>query len=486
MKNLIKNSLHSVKEQFGTRSTRVGSYSFFLTVLVLAILVAVNVALSFLPDRYVQKDLTANQLYSLSSQSKVLLGTVEDEITIYWVVASGNEDEYVEKLLHNYEDYCDRITVVKKDPDLNPDFTNAYTDETIYNNSIIVECGDKYRYISYEDIYETSGYSYYSSYTSSSKFAGESLITSAISYCITEELPVIHVLEGHGETAFSDSFTSALERDNLSTETLSLLEYEEVPEEVQCILIYAPSTDLSETERDMLISYLDNGGRLLILSGTAQEDELSNLNAVAEHYGITVQEGVAVEQSSEHYVFGSPVLLMPEMNSSEITDPLISDKYNVILPVAKALDVSDASDDVTVTSLLESSEEAILKTAGYGITTYEKEDGDLDGPLTLAALVTKDLEEEKQMQLVWIASSEMLAEEYNSLSSDANEDFVLNALEMMSEKDDGISVRSKSLSYEYLTVSTSAASYIKLLTIGVIPAVYLITGIIVAVRRKRR
>ncbi len=78
MKNLIKNSLHSVKEQFGTRSTRVGSYSFFLTVLVLAILVAVNVALSFLPDRYVQKDLTANQLYSLSSQSKVLLGTVED------------------------------------------------------------------------------------------------------------------------------------------------------------------------------------------------------------------------------------------------------------------------------------------------------------------------------------------------------------------------------------------------------------------------
>lgn len=245
-------------------------------------------ALSFLPDRYVQKDLTANQLYSLSSQSKVLLGTVEDEITIYWVVASGNEDEYVEKLLHNYEDYCDRITVVKKDPDLNPDFTNAYTDETIYNNSIIVECGDKYRYISYEDIYETSGYSYYSSYTSSSKFAGESLITSAISYCITEELPVIHVLEGHGETAFSDSFTSALERDNLSTETLSLLEYEEVPEEVQCILIYAPSTDLSETERDMLISYLDNGGRLLILCGTAQEDALTNLNAVAEHYGITV------------------------------------------------------------------------------------------------------------------------------------------------------------------------------------------------------
>lgn len=486
MKNKIKTSLRKIKEQFGTRSSKVGSYSFLLTVLVLAILITVNVALNFFPDRYVQKYLTANQLYSLSSQSKVLLGTVEEDITIYWVVTSGNEDEYVEKLLHNYEDYCDRITVEKKDPDLNPDFTNAYTDETIYNNSIIVECGDKYRYISYEDIYETSGYSYYSSYTSDSKFAGESLITSAISYCITEELPVIHVLEGHGETEFSESFESALERDNLETEKLSLLECEEVPEEVQCIMINAPSSDLSETERDMLITYLDNGGRLLILSGTTEEDELPNLNAVIEHYGITVQEGVAVEESTEHYVFGSPVLLMPEMNSSDITDPLISDNYNVILPVAKALDTSSANEDVTVTSLLESSEESFLKTEGYGITTYEKEDGDIDGPLTLAALVTKDLDDEKQMQLVWIASSEILTDEYNSLSSDANEDFVLNPLEMMSEKDDSISVRSKSLSYEHLTVSTSAASYIKLLTIAVIPAVYLIAGIVVVVRRKRR
>ena len=182
MKIPIKNYLQKTREQFGTRSSKMGSYSFFLTVVVLAILVTVNVALSFLPDSYVQEDLTANQLYSISSQSKVLLSSLEEDITIYWVVASGEEDEYVEKLLHNYEDYSSRVTVEKKDPDLNPDFTDAYTDETIYNNSIIVECGDKYRYISYEDMYETSSMSYYSMYSSADEFAGESLITSAIHY----------------------------------------------------------------------------------------------------------------------------------------------------------------------------------------------------------------------------------------------------------------------------------------------------------------
>lgn len=408
MKIPIKDYIKNIREQFGTRSSKMGSYSFFLTVVVLAILVTVNIALSFLPDSYVQEDLTANQLYSISSQSKVMLSSLEEDITIYWVVASGEEDEYVEKLLHNYEDYSSRVTVEKKDPDLNPDFTNNYTDETIYNNSVIVECGDKYRYISYQDMYETSSMSYYSMYSSADEFAGESLITSAISYCTTEELPVIHILEGHGEAELTESFQEALERDNLETETLSLLNSETVPEEVSCILVNSPSTDISETERDMLLDFMERGGRVLIISGTAEEEQLPNLKSVMENYGISVLEGVVVEENTDNYVYGNPVLLMPEMNSSDITDPLMEDNYQVVVPVSKALDVSEVSEDVTVTSLLESSEESFLKDEGYDIETYEQEEGDIQGPLTLAALVTKDLEDDQQMQLVWIASSMML------------------------------------------------------------------------------
>ena len=485
MKERIKTHFTKIKEQFGTRSSKVGSYSFILTAVVLAILITVNCALGFLPDSYAQADLTANQLYSISSQSKVMLSSLEDEVTIYWIVASGQEDEYVERLLHNYEDYSSKVKVVQKDPDLNPDFTDAYTDEEIYNNSVIVECGDKYRYISYEEMYAVSSMDSYSMYSSADEFDAEKLITSAISYCTTEEVPVIHVLEGHGEAALSESFSSAVETDNLETETLSLLNGDSVPEEVECILINAPSTDISEQEKDMLIQFLEGGGRVLILSGTNTGDELPNLKAVAEYYGISVQEGVVIEESTDHYVFNTPVLLMPEMESSEITDPLIEDNYHVILPVAKALDVSEPAEDVSMTPLLESSSDAILKEEGYEIETYEKEAGDKEGPLTLAALATKTVDD-GQMQLVWIASSTMLEDAYNQYSSDANEDFVLNALEMMSGKEDSVSVRSKSLTNEYLTVSTSAATTMKVVTIAVIPAAYLIVGIVVVVRRKRR
>ena len=462
MKERFKKYMAEIRAQFGTRSSKVGSYSFILTAVVLAILITVNFALSFLPDSYAQADLTANQLYSISSQSKVTLSSLEDDITIYWIVAAGQEDEYVEKLLHNYEDYSSKVKVEKKDPDLNPDFTNAYTDE------------------------EISSTDYYSMYSSADEFSGEKLITSAISYCTTEELPVVHVLEGHGEAELSTSFADAIETDNLETESLSLLNGKSVPEDVECILINAPSTDISEEEKDMLIDFLEGGGRVLILSGTNTEDELPNLKAVAEYYGISVLEGVVVEESTDHYIFNMPVILMPEMGSSDITDPLINDNYHVIMPVAKALDVSEPDGDVTVTPLLTSSENSFLKADGYNIETYEKEDGDTQGPLTLAALSTKDIDDENQMQLVWIASSVLLDEAYNQYSSDANEDFVLNALEMMCEKDDSVSVRSKSLTNEYLTVSTSSASLIKVVTIGVIPAIYLIVGIGVVVRRKRR
>ena len=104
MKKQIKTYMSQMKSQFGTRSSKMGSYSFFVTAIVLAILITVNVALSFLPDSYTQADLTANHLYSISSETKVMLSSLDDDITIYWVVVAGEEDEYIEKLLHNYEE----------------------------------------------------------------------------------------------------------------------------------------------------------------------------------------------------------------------------------------------------------------------------------------------------------------------------------------------------------------------------------------------
>lgn len=130
-----------------------GIYSLSLTVIVLGILIACNVLVSALPASMTQYDISATQLYSITSNTKVVVNALEEDVTIYWIVQSEEEDSIIENLLSKYESLSDHIEVVKKNPDVYPTFTAQYTSETVPNNSLIVECGERSRYISYEDIY---------------------------------------------------------------------------------------------------------------------------------------------------------------------------------------------------------------------------------------------------------------------------------------------------------------------------------------------
>ena len=119
-----------------------GAYSLLLTGIVLAILIAVNVLASVLPSAWTQLDISSTKLYSITSNTKVVVNALEKDVTIYWVVQADKEDDVIENLLAKYESLSEHIEVVKKNPDVYPTFTQQYTSETVPNNSFIVECGD--------------------------------------------------------------------------------------------------------------------------------------------------------------------------------------------------------------------------------------------------------------------------------------------------------------------------------------------------------
>lgn len=48
---------------------------------------------------------------------------------------------------------------------------------------------------------------------------------------------------------------------------LSLLTVDAIPEDAACLLIYAPTSDISGEERDMLADYVTGGGKLLVMAG---------------------------------------------------------------------------------------------------------------------------------------------------------------------------------------------------------------------------
>ena len=130
-----------------------GSYSLMVTAIVLAILILVNILASALPASLTRYDISASKLYSITSNTKVVVNALEEDVTIYWIVQSGEEDDVIETLLNKYDSLSDHISVVKRNPDVYPTFAEQYTSETVQNNSLVVECGDRSRYIGYDDIY---------------------------------------------------------------------------------------------------------------------------------------------------------------------------------------------------------------------------------------------------------------------------------------------------------------------------------------------
>lgn len=456
-----------------------GSYSLAVTAIVLAILIAVNILAELLPETLTKLDISSTKLYSITSNTKVVVNALEQDVTIYWIVQADQENSIIENLLLKYESLSDHIQVVKKNPDTYPTFAAQYTDETVLNNSLVVEAGEKNRYISYSDIYLSD--IDYTTYSETHSFDGEGAITSAIDYVVSEELPQLYVLEGHGEAELPAAFSDQMEKENMEVTSFSLLRVNEIPQEADCILIYGPSSDISQEEKDLLAEYLENGGKLMVYAGPTEDGTLQNLYSLLEDYGVTAAEGIVVEADRGYYVFQDPYIMLPNIQSHSITDPLLAENYYILMPLAQGLTVGSTSRG-TVTELLTTSDTAYSKTAGYALTTYEKEEGDVDGPFALAVAV----EDNSGGQMIWITSSRFLDELYNAYSSGANLNLSMNALSSLMGESEAVAIRSKALGYNYLTISEDTSSMLKTVMIGVLPLAFVILGISVIVERRKR
>lgn len=472
------------RNSFRSRAFRAGGYSLAAAAIVIAIAVALNLMVGALPASWTKVDLTDTGLYSLSSQTEQLVAGLEEDVTVYWIVQDGSQDSTMEQLLERYKSLSKHLDVVEKDPVVYPSFAQQYTDATLYNNSLIVVCGDRSRYISYYDIYVTDYSSYYTNGTTSTQFAGESELTSAIDYVTNEDLPTVYTLTGHGESDLPSELSEGAEDENLLLEELSLVNGEDVPEDADAIILYSPQRDISSDEKDALLTYLQGGGKLLLVTDYTDTD-MPNLAELMEYYGTALMDGIVLEGDSDHHMRGYNYYLLPDINSHDITQPLM-DGYYILMPVAQGITVSDElRDGLTVTQLLTTSDSAYAKADGYNITTFDKEEGDTDGPFALGVAITEEVEG-GQTGIVWLTTSYMFDSDNNMRVAGANNDLFLNALDWMCQRESAISIRAKDLSTEYLTVPSSTASTWSVILVAVVPLAFLACGAVVTIRRRRR
>ena len=479
-----KSVKQKIKESMNKKYLKNGSYSVVISAVFIVIVVVINMIVGALPTKYSEFDLSSQKLYSIGDQTKSFLKDLDKDVTIYQVVQSGSEDETISKLLEKYEEESSHIRVEEKDPVVNPKFTSEYTSDEVSANSLIVVCGDRSKVVDYSNIYESSvDYNTYQSQTTG--FDGEGQITSAISYVTSEDMPVLYTLDGHGEKELSSDIQEDIQKANIDIKSLNLITEESVPEDAACLLINAPTSDISETEKDAIIEYLENGGKAMIFSDYTTES-MDNFDAVLKNYGVERVDGIVIEGDTQHYA-QMPYYLVPTVNSTDAISDFASQGYYVLMPYAQGIKHSDdIRDTVTVNSLLTTSDSAYSK-VDVNSGDIEKADGDVDGPFDLGVSITETLDDDKETQIVYYTSSNLMDSQINQMVSGGNEQMLMSSLNWMCSNDETttISIPSKDLQVSYLTLTAYDVSFWKICVMGLIPGVFLVIGFMVWLKRRK-
>lgn len=532
------NSPRANRRPMNRRQVKNGSYSITLTAIVIAAAVIVNLIAGELPSSITQIDMTSQQLSTLTEQSEELLSGLTQDVTLYYIVQDSSRDTYISRLLERYDDFS-RVTVEEKDPVLYPEFTSQYTDEVLSDNSVIVVCGDNSRVVTYDSMYESSfDYTYYSYQTTG--FDGEGQLTSAISAVTSGDLPKLYTLTGHNELEIGSSLALSIEKENIETETLNLITADEVPQDASCLLIASPATDLTDEETEKILNYLKSGGRAILITDYTGE-ERPNLDTILEYYGVSLTEGIVMEQDAGHYV-QIPYYLVPDINSTEVSSDMTGGSQYVLLAAAQGIEtLEDARESVTVTGILSTSDSAYSKTDVENMTTYSKEEGDTDGPFDLAVLITETVEESseeadteadgeqessgegeidtetateqedsqeetsardgtdeegsqadgaepisQETRLALFTSSALIDASADQMVAGGNSQLFINTLSWICGQKSSVSIPVKSMSASYLTLTAASSNFWSIIVIAVIPGAFLAAGLAVWLRRRKK
>lgn len=479
---LTTQSIQKRRYSVSVHNVSMGAYSSITIVIGIALTVVVNLIAAKIPTKYTNIDITSNQLYTITDQTKEMLGTLEDDVTIYVISSEKDADTTLTQTLKCYEEESSHIKVEYIDPLVNPQFASSYTTSSIAQNSLIVETQKRYKVISYSDIYETEiDYSTYSQNVTG--YDGEGQLTSAISYCTNDDMPKVYMIAGHNEYSLDNGFLTALEKENIEYETISLMEYDAVPEDAACLIIHAPEKDFSEDDANKVIDYLNKGGKALITAEYV-DAQMPNFERILSEFGLAIQKGYAVDNNPGNY-YQSPIWLMPNIESSEETNGLTGNHTYVMAPYAQGIAVPETEvDNMTYTKLLTTSDNSLVKTDVKNATSYELIDGDIAGPVCIGVKAEKAFEDNSAVLYVF-SCAQLFTDDIDSAVAGNNKTLFTNMMSTVASHEVSVSVPAKSYDLERLTVSASDVIFFEIIVVILIPLGLLIAGFVIWFTRRK-
>ena len=343
--------------------------------------------------------------------------------------------------------------------------------------------------------------------------ADEQKITNAIIKITREEEKVIYFLQGHGERGLdnveAEGFSTAgeeIEKQNYRIEVYNLALENSLPENAAVIASVGPKMNFLPTEVALLKSFLEEGGKFLLLVDPHTEFQMNDFLA---EYGLGLGDKVVIDASGIGQIFGlgAAAPLVAKYADHPMTREL--NKAMTFFPMAQNVTTSSSSLDYRTTELLSTSPNSWAESHLKDGQAAFDEGQDVEGPVQLAAVATKSIEikgeeesegegaaegeEEvsegegaaptsREARLVLFGDSDFASNAY--FNSVANGDLLLMTIGWLAEEADLIAIRPRDVEDRRINVTFTQSRLIFWGTVVLFPLATLIFGTTIWLRRR--
>lgn len=473
---------------FSKKTSRYGMNSILMGIIALAIVVVTNLIIS---EHDWKKDLTKNQLHSLSEASIKVLKNLKMEVTIRAFILPTQMQEF-DAIFDKYAYYTKLLKKEYVDVDKDPLAVQRYSIKQA--GILLVESKDRTARV--ENLHGADDPKL------------EEKITNAIIQVVKGNKRKIYFISGHGERLATDSgregyseLRETLEAGRYKVEDLTLLEKEEVPDDADIVVCAGPKSEFMKHELDMMEAYIKRGGKTLFL---LEPNSPFSLKGLLVKYGIDWKPKMTVYEANrlQQLAGGNP--LSPIVTSYDAGHEITQDlRQLTIFPIPSPVEkAADFPTNIRVTSLFSSSSRSLeVKLMGDKVKVDQAKDR--KGPISLAVAATGKPAEQKDQAKADTAKDEKKETEKKDTEfrlvvvGDAdfasngmrkfgvNSDLFQNMLGWLAKEEDLIAIRPKPTDTSEFEITEERIRIINLASVVFAPFGMFLAGIMVWLKRRR-
>jgi hypothetical protein len=256
-------------------------------------------------------------------------------------------------------------------------------------------------------------------------------------------------------------------------------------DEYDMLVVFAPSVDFTEDIIQKFSDFLYNDGkynRNLIYVPDFSKTNLPNIEEFLADWSLKVENNIIVDDEN---AIGTATNIILNISDSESVGTLPNEKLRIVSPYTRELTQIKKNNEDVVKEVLKSADTSYTA----DITDAEAEKGE-KGSRSAVLLSQKQRTEQIKTytsSLLLIGSPYMFDQTViiqNTTYNNAN--VLLNTINTMTGKENGVVVPDKNLQQLYITTTTKQAKNIQIIVVWVIPFIAALVGVVVLLRRRNK